>query len=273
MKIALPWYPREDRQFGDEYNITFVNKSNNFDNLIDFLTCYPDIRFNILIDISEYEFDFQKIKILNTINPNIHIILNNLTCQKQKILKKNNIKFYLSPEYAVSNFRMLECIASLGVTDIYIQDDLCYNLSKVRKAADKLNIQIRLILNQIASSIPNKGENVRSPWFIPETVDELDKYIDIAEFENNSWVRIETLYKIWFKDKQWRENLRYINPQLNIDIWNQCMIPDFTKYKMNCGYRCAYGSVCKKCNQFTEMAQNLYNKKIEYSIPKGEQNV
>lgn len=54
------------------------------------------------------------------------------------------------------------------------------------------------------------------------------------------------------------------------------MIPDFIVYKMNCGFRCAYGSVCKKCNQFTEMAQDLYNKKIEYVLPvdrKGDKNV
>ena len=48
------------------------------------------------------------------------------------------------------------------------------------------------------------------------------------------------------------------------------MIPDFTVYKMNCGYRCMAGSVCKKCNQFVEMAQDLYNKQIEYVLPKEQ---
>lgn len=54
------------------------------------------------------------------------------------------------------------------------------------------------------------------------------------------------------------------------------MVPDFTIFKMNCGYRCMQGSACKKCNQFTEMAQDLYNKHIEYILPKeekGELNV
>jgi len=35
---------------------------------------------------------------------------------------------------------------------------------------------------------------------------------------------------------------------------------------MNCGYRCAYGSVCKKCNQFVEVAAGLHAKKIEYNL-------
>ena len=58
MKIALPWHPNKDRQFADEYNITFSNKPNNFENLIEFLSNHPDERFNITIDTKEYEFDF-----------------------------------------------------------------------------------------------------------------------------------------------------------------------------------------------------------------------
>ena len=48
------------------------------------------------------------------------------------------------------------------------------------------------------------------------------------------------------------------------------MIPDFNIYKMNCGYRCGYGSACKKCNQFKEIADDLYNKNIEY-VPRQEE--
>jgi hypothetical protein len=56
-----------------------------------------------------------------------------------------------------------------------------------------------------------------------------------------------------------------------MDIPNQCMMPNFTVYKMNCGYRCGYGSVCKKCNQFYEIAKDLESKKIEYVVPKEEE--
>lgn len=49
------------------------------------------------------------------------------------------------------------------------------------------------------------------------------------------------------------------------------MIPDFTVYKMNCGYRCGYGSVCKKCNQFFDMAKDLESKNIEYIVLKEKE--
>lgn len=270
MRIALPWHSREERQFGDEYNITFINKPNNFDNLMEFLSTHKEDRFNIFIDESEYSFDYAKLKILNSLHPQIYIVTS-LYQKYWEYLKENNIKFFFSSDCLISNFRELDYVCSIGVTDVYIQDDLCYELKKVRKTVDRYGVNVRLILNQIASSMPDKATNVRSPWFIPETVDELSKYIDTVEFKENSWVKIETLYKIWFKKKQWRENVQAINPQLKIPIWNQSMIPDFTIYKMNCGYRCAYGSACKKCNQFTEMAQDLYDKHIEYVIKRDKE--
>jgi len=48
------------------------------------------------------------------------------------------------------------------------------------------------------------------------------------------------------------------------------MFPDFSLFKMNCGYKCAFGSVCKKCNQLKEIADNLHNKNIEYILQKLE---
>lgn len=277
-KIALPWNSRKDRQEkADEYIITFINKPNNFDNLMEFLSVHQEDKFNIIIDTSDYDFDYAKLKILNSIHKNLIFKIP----PKPEIYNKlheYNIKYYFGFEYAAINFRSLEQLVEMGVSCIYIADDLCYNLKRVRQACDYFNIELRWVLDFIPSFTMNKSENVRAPIILPECIDFLSKYIDVYEFiENESWVRLETLYKIWFINKEWRENLRSIYPELDIDIWNQCMIPDFNIYKMNCGYRCAYGSACKKCNQFKEMADDLHKKGIEYTPTlhkrKGEVNV
>lgn len=152
---------------------------------MEFLSDHTDSRFNIFVDDSEYSFDYTKLKVLNAIHPQVYIVTT-LRRNQYKIFQKNNIKFYFNSEIPIDSFRMFEYVCSLGITDVYIQEDLCYNLKKVRKAADHFGVQIRLVLNHIPSLMPNKGTNVRSPWFIPETVDELDKYIDIVEFEDDS---------------------------------------------------------------------------------------
>ena len=185
-----------------------------------------------------------------------------------------NIKFYFDASFAVTNFRSLEQLAKIGVSSVYIADDLCYNLKKVRIACDKYGLELRWILNTIPSFSLNKTTDVRAPIMLPECINELNKYVDVFEFiENKSWVKIDTLYKIWFIKKEWRENLRFIYPELDIDIWNQSMVPNFNIYKMNCGYKCGYGSVCKKCNQFKEIADDLHEKHIEYVLSKEKEGI
>lgn len=277
MRVALPWDSQEKNQNkASEFNITFVNKPNNFDNLMEFLSMHLNDRFNITVDTSEYSFDYAKLKILNTIHHNLYFIIP----PREEIylkLKEYNIKFYFNSSFAANNFRSLEQLAKIGVSSIYITDDLCYNLKQVRIACDKYNLELRWILDVIPSIFSNKVVDVRAPIMIPECIDELNKYVDVFEFsEKQSWIKLNTLYKIWFIQKEWRENLKFIYPELDIDIWNQSMISAFNIYKMNCKYKCGYGSVCKKCNQFKEMADDLYKKHIEYSPQKkkkGEVNV
>ena len=55
--------------------ITFINKPNNFDNLMEFLSTHLEDRFNIYIDTSEYSFDYAKLKVLNAIHHNLYFIV------------------------------------------------------------------------------------------------------------------------------------------------------------------------------------------------------
>jgi hypothetical protein len=90
--------------------ITFKNKPNNFDNLMEFLSTHTENRFDIFIDTSEYSFDYAKLKILNTLNKNLYFIVPPKEELIEK-LKEYNIKYYFSPEYAATNFRSLEELA------------------------------------------------------------------------------------------------------------------------------------------------------------------
>ena len=270
MQLAIPWtVNKQNYNIACEYNINFINKGDNFNNLIDFLSNHPKERFNISIDISEYEFDFNQLNILNKINSNIYIKLSSDTANQQKTLKKLGIKFFFDANYAVFNYRMLEDIAALGVTDVYISDDLCYDLANVRRACDKIGVSLRWILDIIPSNTLNKNKDFYAPWVIPENIDLLSQFVDTFEFsENTSWARLDTLYKIWFEKKEWRENLRALYPQMEIDFWNQSAFPELTQHKLYCQYKCAYGSVCKKCEQNAVIADNLHKKNISYDFHK-----
>ena len=272
MKVALPWLNSEEFQLlAQEYNIVFENSPNNFNKLLAFLEKNNNIRFNIKIDTFNYEFDLEQLRYAKIVNPNIHIIITTYWPEDLELLKKLNIDFYLSSDYAANSFRNLEYLTTLGVSDVYIVDDLCYQLDKVRKFCDKNNIQLRFILDEIPSRNKNADEDPKTPYFVPEVINELDQYVDVFEFtENDSKAKLRTLYKIWFEKQEWRENLRNLYPQLKMDIPNQSLISDFINYKMTCGYKCAYGSSCRKCNQFLEIANIRYKKNIEY-VPKKKE--
>lgn len=279
MKVALPWTSGEEkRDIPCEYNITFINKPELFDNLIDFLSWHPQDRFNIKIeDYDEwnrevYSFDFSKLQTLTRINPNIYIRLTADNAKQYQLLKELGVNFFFDTHAAAINYRTLEELASLGVTDVYIGDDLCYDLKNVRKACDKLGVSLRWVLDEIPGFAQDRTTNPRAPWVTPENINELDQYVDTFEFsEQNSWAKLNTLYKIWFIKKRWRENLRALYPELEIDVWNQSMSIDLLKYRFNCRCKCIFGSVCKKCSSNIEIANNLYTKGFAYDLPKEEE--
>ena len=268
MKIAIPWSTNKDYQYGDEYNISFNPITQQIDQLFTFLQNHQDTRFNISI---LNMINLNDIMLLHSANPHIYFKIEK-DLDKCKKLKEKNIKFFFHAPAAADSFRILEENVDLGSTDVYIRDDLCYNLENVKKFARQHGVQVRMILDRIPSTKVNAGKDIKSPWFVPETFNELSKYIDIVEFDSDSWIKINTLYRIWFKNQEWNDNLRAINLDLEIDIPNQSLMPYFTVFKMNCGYRCSYGSSCNKCQQFKEIADDLFSKNIEFVYDKENNN-
>lgn len=146
----------------DEYNISFSDKPKNFEVLLDFLQKHTDVRFNIQIDTSEYDFDFNKIHILNVIHPQLYIVTDYRSGEYKK-LKSMNVKFYFSSNLMADSFRSLEHIVDLGATDIYIADDLCYSLEKVKRFCAQHGVRSRLVLNRIPSKRDDCNTDVRAP--------------------------------------------------------------------------------------------------------------
>ena len=99
-------------------------------------------------------------------------------------LKDINIKFFFD-ENAIPcySFGVLETLINLGVSDIYIYDNLCYNMNKVKEKCEQNNIKTRLVVNCIPSVDPDKGSKYTSPIFCPRDMKELEQYIDVIEFD------------------------------------------------------------------------------------------
>lgn len=245
----------------DEYNIKYIQR-HTFDDLLKFVSENKDKRINI--EFEKNDIDIYKIEILCGINSNIHIRLNSFNSDLINQYKEKGIKFFFN--MPVCSYSELDWYLTSGTTDIYIYNDLCFNLSEVSKQCKEKNISIRMVLNRIPSSFSLRGQMCTSPIFRPEDYDLLSLYIDTAEFDcyNQNGVydygKFKIYYKNWFDKKKWDGDLSSLNLDLAMDFPNQSISPDFTNFKINCKHKCSM-SLSNKCNNCKLLySQGIRNK-------------
>ena len=294
MKLATPFQlhcPYED--VIDEWNINYdpykytktdkLNQAANkkeesqmlFDKLISFIEAYPNKRINIAIRDSDIPINH--LVTLNKLHSNLYIRLNLYQFPQAEKLKEKEIKFFFDNTVPVSTFILLDELIRLGVSDVYIADDLCYNLDKVAIRCKRDNVQVRLILNRIPATTPTAYSDVRAPIFTPRHFETLDQYIDVAEFDcfysdesdAYNWNIFNVLYKAWFKKHDWYNDLREINKDLEIFYPVRQEMPAFIDRKIECERRCVYKNTCRKCDTVMELARDLYDDGVYVKIKQG----
>lgn len=121
----------------------------------------------------------------------------------------------------VPTYSCLESFINLGVSDVYIADDLCYNLKNVHDICQENNVQMRLILNQVPSMTLDRGINPKAPIFMPKDMDTINPYFDVFEFECGlpyDWAKFDVLYRAWFVNKYWHGQMSEINEDVDMDF-------------------------------------------------------
>jgi hypothetical protein len=264
-KIAIPFLlnnPLND--IAAEFNLEFDDKINNLDKLMDFIDVYPDTRMNISFTNG---LDKKMAKTLARYSDNVYIRLQPSDIIACQVLAEDNIKFFFDRSVSANTYNSLEDFIALGVTDIYITDDLVYNLKVMRKWADEHHINLRLIVNRIPSTALSAGNDYKSPIFRPEDMDILENYFDCFEFAFEEYpdkAQVGIMYKIWFEDRKWFGELSEINSDIKFYFPNYSVIPFHRDFKMNCTRRCdsRYDNPCRKCSQLIEIATMLAEKDI-----------
>ena len=248
-----------------EFNIRFDKDKNNFEKLIEFVNMYKDKRINIEC----VNPDVPLLSKLLQFNKNLYLNVqwfhvNVATVQK---IKDAGFGVYYGSACPAYSYKVLRDYIDLGVSDVYIAGDLMYRLPDVRKICTEANVRMRVVVNRISNFLWGfgVGKDPRDMFFRPEDMPLLDNLFDVFELDcDNS--KFDTLMDIWFIDKKWPDDLRIISPDLGFYVPNQSLIPDFTRYKINCGFKCASNpnSRCRKCKQFIEIAEKMAQKGIGY---------
>lgn len=269
MRLAIPFKLNND-EYNDiaaEFNITFRESRNSKEKLIEFAEAYPDHRINVKMDVVDVSF----LSILSKTHSDICARLADFSdMQHVKALKEKGVKFFFDHNiFPATSITTLDYLISLGVSDVYIADDLMYDMKYMKEITDSHNVNVRMILNVLPLSLPALNE-ATAPWFPPDVVHVLEEYIDTAEFDCGQpydWHRFGVYYRAWFERETWHGNLNEITGRLSIDIPNDSLYAiDFIKHKVNCRKRCADANrTCNRCQSYIDLANEMDSKFIGFN--------
>lgn len=264
MRVAAPFAldcPCKDAI--DEFNLLYKQDS-KLEKMFVFFQEHPNKRINVFFE--NHLPTVTTLIALSAAHKDFHACFDFNPYEKEFFdkLKEQGVKFYFSlPAY---NFTSLKRFLSFGVSDVYLAEDLFYHMDTVKKICDDKNVNIRIILNEVITSIPD----VYSPIFRPQEFELLDKYFGTGEFTCGSdslfnprsynWNQFNVLYKSWFKKHKWIGQLGEINNSINFDFPCSSFSTNYFGPKMNCGGTCFQGRSCNHCQNLYDMALLLKDK-------------
>lgn len=250
------WNNRPDIEFNIPYN---DSRKDELEKFLDFVELYPKVRINLEF---KNEVNVQHLNVINKAYSNVYVRLKAKDWGAIRELRSNKHKFFFDSEQPAYNLTMLDAYAELGVTDVYIADDLCYNLKETKDRCEKYDIKIRLVLNHIPMTTPGRGYDATSIIFRPNDMNYLKMYFDTFEFDCGKpydWKKHRVLFMTYFIKQRWEGELSEINPDIRIPLDNRTLSDDFSYYRMNCKRRC---DRCNICNNLYLTSERLHDLKI-----------
>lgn len=246
----------------DELTVRFRRKDTT---LVEFLLLHQHQRINILIDDEDDFIESNSIKLFDAIvieHPEIDfaIKLRDYKSGRVKeiveIIKDRVIKHKFFFEAFVKDWDTLFGYIELQPSDIYIVENLGFELGSVAEILHDANIRVRVFPNVGQSAW--KGTPALKKFFIrPEDVYIYEPYVDVMEFfgRENS---IETMYKIYAIDKKWFGKLNELISDFgDNEIDSRFILPQFASRRVNCGKRCYKGRPCRTCDAIEGLAAVL----------------
>lgn len=224
--------------------------------LIDFLKKKAQPHQRIIIS-PEYDVSISKnldiIEAAKKIHKNIAVLLPYEQKDVAIDLSEMNVDFFFK-EF-VSGWDTLMSFVNYGVSDIYIVNELGFELKEVAKVCHNKNVKVRVFPNvaQYGNKIKNLN-NFNSFFIRPEDIALYEPYVDVCEFFG-PLDRYSVLYDIYTKGT-WIGDLKDLIIGLDFSIANNTIMPLFGERRLNCGKKCYQGK-CIICEKITSVAQQL----------------
>lgn len=183
-------------------------------------------------------------------------------------LEEVGIPFFFN--FRVDKWDTLMALVEVGVSDIYVVNELGFNLDEVSTLCKKNNVNIRVYPNVAQMSAKVTSINHLKSFFIrPEDMMYYEPFVDVCEFFGPE-DRQSVLYKIYQEEGKWLGDLKDLIIGLDLSINNRCIVPVFGSARISCRKKCYQGK-CISCDKVLTIEKQLNEAKIEVNqVKKGE---
>lgn len=236
----------------DELVITFNPGDKS---LVDFIELHKEQRIIIFIENNLFltKENFELFKSLYELYKNIVIKFTHYQEDMIEEILQYNFPFFFGDR--VNNWDTLIGLISLGVSDVYVVEELCFEIDKVAEVAHSEGVNIRVFPN-VAQSAWKDSDGITKFFIRPEDVYLYEPYVDVLEFFNSK-KRENTLYKIYAIEKKWFGQLNELIIGLNDDIDSRYILPEFALHRIFCGKKCIKTGKCRICHKIKTLSHTL----------------
>lgn len=215
---------------------------------------------SIVIDVSDSfeEIDAQLFQALYEKYKNFKLIINFNNEEHLNRVKEYKLPFFFSN--FVTTIDQLNGFLTYRPTDMYICEELGFNLHKVSKLLHDNNIKVRVFPNICQSSFPDTP-SLKTFFIRPEDIEVYSAFVDVFEIVSDE-KRQRVLFKIYRQEK-WFGKINEIIPTFKDELDSRYIIENFGSIRSKCGKRCMYNPrTCSICDRYVEMAKTLQNNGI-----------
>lgn len=196
--------------------------------------------------------------------------------QQCDILKEENINYTISTEsfsllntliekgynafldFPFTDYEIVDESIKIGVTDIWIDGPLAFDLPNINKILKDTNIKIRIKPNGTKNNLTFLTD-IKSFFIRPEDLYLYKDYIDTIDFKELNNHREETLLSI-YKRGNFDHQINYLINDLDCTILNSSIPEIFGKNRLECRQRCKSNpNSCHSCPLAINLAQSALN--------------
>lgn len=162
------------------------------------------------------------------------------------------IKYYFN--MTVSSWEMLHYFISLGVSDVYISEQLGFELPAVKALCSSHGVSIRAFPN-VAQSETTNTDPLQRFFIRPEDTDIYAQYIDTFEFWGPD--DRQAIFRRIYERKEWGGDLQEIITSLNRRLESPRLVPVWGETRVSCKRGCLADKSCRICQRIANVSEQL----------------